>query len=696
MERKTRQMVTDDGGRFVGRAEELSRLSLWLQDEAAATRMFSITGMGGIGKSSLMSRLSGLGKDAGCTCLWLDGRSFTPTPASFLENLSAAVSLEQLEPAGSNPLQILSKSGVLSRVMLFIDNFEELSLLEGWLLEAFLPKLPSAGVAVLLASRPRLPLSWITHPVWGPRLTEFRLSHFTNEEMIDYIQSFGTFPDEAIGRLARISDGHPLALALSVEAAIKDHAFGPEKQIISQSISARVLRELASEKLQPMVDVLTVLPEANQEMLSRLTGREVTLQQFRELAGLSFIRSGTGGLGLHDVARMHLLRDFRQREPERLRELQCSAAQLLHRRLQQADRKQRRGIASQMLLLSKDLLSPDRGYADFSGDSIPPLEQPAASDLPDLHKMLEEWCAYSIDPPMHRTYHEFLDELAVRFPESIAIVRDDRGKPAGMFIIMLVYDETGTLLQRYFPHELSECFPEEEWNCEPDKADTYYPVLAAATNAVPGYSREEIIGLLMLGHLSLLGDGSRAVLIATNDVLKQQLRGIGFRMRPTATRNCDVSWAEAHILELDFRADNFGNWVLSFFKGSAEREPLFAEVFHALNPEDQERQLRKILLSLHDPVELENYIGMFPGVDSGVELQRWMLRFLKTPDEYGPTKEYVFLLYAAYWQHAGNPEAAAFECSMSRATFYRHLKKAVANFARVLAAQLRNGGPEPG
>ncbi|MBE9916841.1 ATP-binding protein [Paenibacillus donghaensis] len=694
MKRETYRIALE-ADRFVGRVEERSQLSKWLQDKTARSQIFSITGMGGIGKSSLMSQLSRLGKNAGCVCLWLDGRSFTPTPASFLESLSAAASLEQLEQAETGSLRILTKAGPLKRVMLFIDNFEELSLLEGWLLDAFLPKLSSAGVAVLLATRPRLPITWITHPVWGLRMTEFRLAHFTNQEMVDYIQSFGTFPDETVGRLVRLSDGHPLALALSVETAIKDKACGPDKQIISQSISARVLRELASEKLQPMVDVLTVLPEANQEMLSRLTGRTVTTQQFRELAGLSFVRSGTGGLALHDVARMHLLKDFRQREPKRLLELQCSSAQLLYGKFQQADRKRRRGIASQMLMLSKELLSPHRGYADFSGDSIPPLEQPTAADLPNLHKMLEEWCVYSVDPHMNPSYHDFLDELADRFPESIAIVRDSQGQPAGMFIIVLVYYETGLLLQRYFPHELSECFMEEEWKCEPDKADTYFPVLTAATNSMPGYSKEEIIGLLMLDHLSLLGDGSRAILVATNDVLKQQLRGIGFRIRPTATRNCDVSWAEAHILELDLREGNFGEWVLSFFKGSGEMESVMMDVFHALSPGDQERQLRKILLSLHDPVELEKYAGAFPGVGSGIDLQRFMLRLMKISGEAGLTEEYGSLLYAAYWQHAGNSDAAALECSMSRATFYRYLKKAIANFTRVLAAQLQNSAMEP-
>lgn len=561
-------------------------------------------------------------------------------------------------------------------------------MLEGWLLNAFLPKLPAAGVAIVVASRPRLPLTWIAHPRWGSQVVEFELAHFTYEEMIAYIGSFGTFPDETAGQLVRLSDGHPLALALSVDAALRDKSYGTEKQIISQSISARVLRELASADMQPIVDVLTVLPQANQEMISRLLDLALSAEQFRELARLSFVRVGVEGLALHDVARMHLLRDFRQREPEKLRSLQSSAAKMLYGKLRQSKREERRKIASQMLMLSKEVLSPRRGYADFTGDALPPLRQATAADLPRLHELLEEWCVYSVDKHQYGIYHDFLDELAERFPESIAVVRDGQGQAAGMFITVLIHYESGKLLQRYFPHELPECFEEREWTCAPDEADTYYAVLTTATDRMPGSTREELVGLLTLDRLSLLGDGSRAILIATNEELKQQLRGLGFQTRPTATRACDVSWAKADIMELDLRAGNFGEWVLSFFDGGDDVRTLMTEAFHTLEPMEQERQLRKMLLSLHAPLELEAHAIGFTGMGNGLEVRRFLQDSLLSSEPFGLSEDHRMVLHAAFWEYAGNPDAAARGCNMSRATFYRHLKKAIANFAQVLAAKL--------
>lgn len=689
MKRKSGELAEQANKRFIGRTGEMDRLSDWLEDKAAELILICISGMGGIGKTSLLTQMSRLGKRQGCCCIWLDGRTITPTPASFLDNLAAAASLELLgiEQAHSHPLHLLTGADPQQRVLLCIDNFEELSTLEGWFLEAFLPKLSASGIAVLMSSRPRLSLTWVTHPVWGSKVEELPLAYFTHEEMYAYIESYGALSDETVGRLVRLSDGHPLALALSVDALMQDKPAGLKEQLISHTISVRVLRELASAELQPMVDVLTVLPQANQEMLASLLDRRVSISQFRKLSNLSFVRIEEGGLALHDVARSHLLEDFRQREPERLRSIQSAAAQLLYNKMERTDRSERRRIASQMLMLSREALSPHRGYADFTRDWQLSLQLMEPHDVPKLHTLLDEWCVYSTDPDMYNIYHEFLSELAERYPESVVIARESQGMPVGMFITVLIHEETGRLLERYFPNELRECFHEKEWRCAPDEADTYYAVLAAATSRMPGYTREELVGLLTLDRLSLLGEGSRAILVATNDQLKQQLQELGFQLRPTVTRNCDVSWSRADILELDLRAGNFGDWVLSFFD-SADKDGE-EQLFYELEPQEQDKQLRKMMLSLHAPAELEAYVNRFKAIKNGIELQRFLLHSLMSKDLFGLSEDYRAVLYAAYWQHAGNPDAAASQCNISRATFYRYLKKAVSNYAQILSVQLR-------
>lgn len=667
---------------FVGRDRELKLLDEWLDDPKAPFKIFSISGMGGIGKSSLMAEMLWSVKERNVLGIWLDGRSCTPTPVGFLEYLSATIGLETWDQSLSHPLEPLQKAGPEHRMVLCIDNYESLAILEGWLMEAFMPKLPSTGIAILFASRSELSLTWKTHPVWYRLITELTLENLSYEETVVYITSVGSFHLDKVGKMAHASDGHPLALALTVEAAMKQKELsGTEKMVLSQTISGHVLRELTTPELQPMVDVLIVLHYANQEMLSLVLGKPVALRQYQMLQRMSFIRTELEGLALHDLARMHLLRDFRLREPVRLKKLRTKAVTLLYQQLQTSDRSKHKRIASQMLFLCKDVFPLHRLYVDLTVDwYVTSLETIHEGDLPALHELLRVWCEYSIDPWQSDTYHRFLDDIALSFPESIAVLRGSDGKPVAMAITVLLHAKTSSLLNEYFHSELLECCDQEELSCEPDQADTYFPVLVAATNEYPGYTREELVGLLTLERLSLLGDGSRAVLVATNDHLKVFLQQLGFRLRPTSTHDCDTSFAQADVLELDFRHNNFGDWIMSFFQKNPEKRHL------PLSVDLTEKEVRKLLSSLHAPAELQEFVPFFSDVDSGIELQKHILSLLKSETSRlsEPARTILFL---TYYTHANNRIAAGQACNMSKATFYRHLQKAVSNFTEMLKNQ---------
>lgn len=65
-----------------------------------------------------------------------------------------------------------------------------------------------------------------------------------------------------------ITEGHPLALALTLNAVNQNHLpIDEEKFIVSQQISVQMLRELTHNELQPLVDVLTLLHTANPRVI---------------------------------------------------------------------------------------------------------------------------------------------------------------------------------------------------------------------------------------------------------------------------------------------------------------------------------------------------------------------------------------------------------------------------------------------
>lgn len=681
---------------FIGRERERSALDLWLNDTKAPFTLFSITGLGGIGKTSLMHEMQLMAQKKGALTLWIDSRSCAHTPSSFIDALAGAVAWELGGRVPESPLQPLMQASPDNRVLLCMDNGEELCLLqENWLTEAFLPKLPASGLAIVLATRPALSAVWRLHPAWGGRIVELPLANFTRSEAAEYARATGLSDPEWVGAIARASDGHPMALALSVDLAAKgENLLEAERMLpLSQTISAHVLRELAAPELQPLIDILTLLPYANQEMLSRLSGEEVETKQYRQLSNLSFVRIRAEGLALHDLARSHLQRDFRQREPERLQRLGLSAAELLCRKLQSGDRLARKEVAAQLLQLGKVMFTHSTGYAHLGKDSFtPPIEQIREADGPGLRRILEEWFEYSTDPHQRAAYLGLFDQLLSRFPESFGVLREEDGRPAGFFITVLLHRETGRLLSKYFPDELAECCDETEWNREPEEADTYFALLVAARDDVLGFTREELVGTLILDRLSLLGDGSRAVLVATNNELKKFLQGMGFKLRPTVTRACDVSWARADVLELDLRGDLFGDWILSLFtegRGPGGEPTHFsqplamhtAEMGAFRRTDLSESEVRKMLSRLGEPAGL-NEIAKAIGCEGGAGLKGFINSIFED-ERYGLSQEDRTILQVTYRQYPGNPTAAASHCGMSRATYYRHLRTAIANFSHV-------------
>ncbi|MEK3773963.1 hypothetical protein MHB85_05730 [Paenibacillus sp. FSL K6-4396] len=676
----------EDGKRFIGRTKELTTLERWFNHPEAPLTIFSITGMGGIGKSSLLSEMLSVSRDRGATAIWMDGRSCGATPSVFMDYLSSTLGLETMDSEGyPRPLSLLKDTSVDKRLVLAVDNYEELALLESWFMEVFISKLPLRGILVILASRPELASTWRTHPRLHQRFIQMRLQHFTIDEITEYITVAGFLNQGMAGTITRMTDGHPLGLALAVEAADQRRNLPQSEWAeLSHMISARLLLELTTPRLHPVVEVLTLLETANQELLSSVLDMNVTKEEYHMLRQMSFIRSGPDGLALHDMARVHLLRDFRQREPHRLQSMRIKIAKLLKQLHEQAGCHERRQIARKMLLLCQESMLQHRKYADVSRDSLfSPLEPMRSEDLPVLQSLLQQWCDYSVEPWQALSYGPFLDELAQRYPEGIVLMRDKLGETIAMFITVLVHRDSSELLLKYFPNEIHECFTPQELESDPDQSDTHFALLAAARDDVPGYTREELVGYMALDRLSLLGDGARAMLVATNPHLKLFLQSIGFRMRRTRTRVCDRYEDQADVLDLDLRSGQFGEWVMSLLDPESTEHRIQPETTELDGVIWTEQDVRKMLGDLRSPGELHEYAGRVRGVKDGIQLQLYVMDLLEGR-VHGLSPQDQMLLYAAYWTHAGNPTAAAQTCSMSRATFYRHIRTALTRLARIL------------
>ena len=98
------------------------------------TYVFAVTGMGGIGKSALLLRMSELVRHYGVREVWIDGRACNRTPRGLIDYLTATDSRSSRRPR-CRVLEVFLP--VRERTVWFVDDFEELEPLDGWLRERF-------------------------------------------------------------------------------------------------------------------------------------------------------------------------------------------------------------------------------------------------------------------------------------------------------------------------------------------------------------------------------------------------------------------------------------------------------------------------------------------------------------------------------------------------------------------------------
>lgn len=675
---------------FVGRPRELGALSRWLRTPAAATEIFYLWGMGGIGKSALQAQMLRLAAEAGAVSVWMDGRASRSPPgfADYLRtSLSGQAALQACRrEAPADWIDAAVAAG--HRLVLGIDNCEELAQMEGWFREDFAARLPSRGACLIAASRQPPSAAWTADPAWTGRLHSLPLGPLSRGEAQEYLIRRGLPPGAETERLIRAAAGHPLALA--VGAARLEQQTPGEPANLSHTISAALFREVAAPDLHPLLEGLALLPSAGQESLARLVGEPVSTDQYYALAGLSFIAPAAGALAMHDVARAHLLADLRQRAPSQYRTLRRRAVAALQADLDAArDAPDRRRVAAALLSLCRDALPAIPQGIDPT--AAPDLEASACrpADRPTLHMLLDHWGVFPAGISDLTDEHRLLDELCDQLPESIRVVRAPEGTPLGLSANVLLYDEAAAILDRYRLGRLLLCGGLPGARCRRESADTYYAFLGGIQPHDPIYPPDQINGVLIHDFLARLGEGTRLLCMAPCPDVAAHLSRLGFRPVPGCSAHLEGTAWPFHVYALDMRQGDLSQWVVSFLNamegvaspvgGRAAGRLRLAPVVPVVIAE-----LRAALGSLDSRPHLQAS-GLAARLGfSGSELQQ-KLRSLLTEIPPPPlSRDDQEVLRTAFTLGCDTSEAAAAKLHLSRATYYRKLSAALANLSEAL------------
>lgn len=700
----------------VERVREHQQVVEWLKTHPVNTQILCVAGIAGIGKTTLMMDMASRAREARARVLWLDCRTNARLPVDFLTSLDVALQMEYGVFRDPDTPLLSHIANVLSnqKSLLFMDNCEEIDLIESWLLSSFLPRLDPHDILLVIASRSGLPVKWLTNPDWRSRIDTFQLDVFSEQELRAYLQPYA-LSNQNVERIAQQTKGHPLSVALAVESIqLRDRDASGVADLISGVISAEVLKEVTNASLHDALQALSFLPIANQTELAKLTQRPLQLSEYHALARLSFINSSPRGLSLHEVVKQLLRQDLQQRDPATCVKLCKDTIRLLAEQYPSVHSAEQVQIASHVLQLYLWLMPTRHSYADFSSHpKIGPHQPFRNDDLPRLHRFLEDslqagtWQCELIAKGQH---HTLLDALAEHCPEGIRVVRSETGIPLCFSASLWLHEDTWPVLDTYTTAKVSDALREEETDLRRlprEFMDSILVLLTAVDIHHPIYQPEELGVLSFEDWFTFLGVGSRSIVISGDPLLNSLLLMFGCQ----ELRYVDHSPNKLLVSQLDFRNAKFPLWVQSMLQELDEQNSAITIQFSEGGPEnlaghnpenrgdsvvnqgvsDNEGTLKqisvqdmeKMLRSLQDSGALEQTRCAQQLELSGLELQHRIqsLLTMETP-AFPLTSLYQAILRESFLVDDVGKALLAERFHMSRTTFYRHSRRAMAQLAQ--------------
>jgi DNA-binding response OmpR family regulator len=411
-----RDLLADRARRgFVGRERELALLNRLLVDDDPL--VLHVRGAPGVGKSRLLDVFAAGAPARGASVVRLDGHAIEPTEAGFRRALAST-------QGGVSQDQSLTGAG--GRVVLAIDAYEDVRLLDTWLRQVFVPSLP-ATTRVLLVGREQPVDRWLSAPEWSGLFQSAVLEPLPPPAALDLLAQAG-IPPESARRINAVAGGHPLALTLAAAAARER----PDLSLAATELDS-VLEQLSREYLAQVQD-----PLAQRALAAASVVRRITVPLLRALlpevdpeaahAGLrslAVVDETPDGLAIQDVLRQALAAHLKSSDPARYRDCRRAAWHYLRGATAAAARADLWRFTADMLYLIEDQVVRQtifpQGVAACAVEPAQPQDADAIRSIAAEHE----------GPAARRALQHWWERL----PEAFSVVRDRDGGVVGMACI---------------------------------------------------------------------------------------------------------------------------------------------------------------------------------------------------------------------------------------------------------------------
>ena len=304
---------------FVGREQELALLLETLNDAGPA--VVYLHGIAGIGKSRLISAFAEHAR-AHATVTILDCRAVEPTEYGFLRALGSRFgkNFTSVEDAAR------SLGGTGSQLVLALDHFEVLRLLDSWLRQSFIPRLPGR-VRLIIADREAPAPAWASAPGWQGLFRTIELDALSGRDATSLLGHLGISESHAV-RINRVTQGHPLALTLAASSLAKREGAAFEDLAIHrviQELTQLYLADVADPVTRRALEAACVLRRVTISLLRAILPDTPPQDVFSRLRSLPFVQIDLDGLHIHDSVKQVIGASLRSTDPTRYRDYRRAA-----------------------------------------------------------------------------------------------------------------------------------------------------------------------------------------------------------------------------------------------------------------------------------------------------------------------------------------------------------------------------------
>jgi hypothetical protein len=346
--------------------------------------------------------------------------------------------LRGLEPSPPAFEAELARLGGADMSVLLIDAFEAALGLEDWLRETFLPSLPAGALTVIAGRAPPSP-AWRRDSGWREVLRVVSLRNLDRDDARQLLS--GSTLDPAVReRILDVTHGHPLALALLIDAVTQDRSLAEAGRLDLPSVPDVVAPLMASflDGVPSPTHRLALATAAQARfttaaLLRRAVGDRQGDELFAWLRGLSFMDATPNGLCPHDLARDVIDADLRWRDPETHAQVHGRVREVVVESIARAEGRARQRAAADLIFLHRsnpaapalwDWESLGRVYAE----TMRPEDRAAVLDMVRRHEgpAAETIAAHWMD---HR-------------PDGFTVFREHGAEPVGFLLHLPLHETT--------------------------------------------------------------------------------------------------------------------------------------------------------------------------------------------------------------------------------------------------------------